>query len=148
MPDILRSPESFLLAFLFASTLALGACLWLVWNELRRAQRNEQRMLRETESHLHQQLASLNEKMAGEIARQRANAEQVERQLEASVRRRLDELQGLIESLRVLEARLQSRMSQPATPPAPAEPAANTVTKETRAGLSVIARPPKTGSSD
>lgn len=131
-----------MLALLFASSVALGACLWLVWSEMRRLARREARMLRETESYLHQQLASLNEKMSGEMARQRRDAEQVERNLETAMRRRLDELQALIESLRALEAKLQSRAASPAAAP-PGEPSAGTVAKEVRGGLSVIGRPPK-----
>ena len=144
MPDFLHLPADLMLAFLFASTVALGACLWLVWHEMRRLARREQRMLRETETHLHQQLASLNEKLSGEMARQRRDAEQVQGTLETSVRRRLDELQALIESLRQLEARLQSRAAS-----APAEQgtvAPGSMAKEVRGGLSVIARPPKPGS--
>lgn len=136
-----------MLAFLLASSVALGACLWLVWNEMRRLARREQRMLRDTESYLHQQLASLNEKMTGELARQRRDAEQVERNLETAVRRRLDELQALIESLRLLEAKLQSRAASPPAS-APAEPSSGAVAKEVRGGLSVIARPPKPGSRE
>jgi len=137
-----------MVALLFASSLALGACLWLVWHEMRRLARREERMLRETESYVHQQLASLNEKMTGELARQRRDAEQVEHTLETSVRRRLDELQALIESLRLLEAKLAARA---AVPPAAAEQtpgsvAPGTVAKEARGGLSVIGRPPKPGS--
>jgi len=143
LPDILHSPNDLLLAFLFASTLALGACLWLVWGEMRRSVRREQSMLRETENYLHQQLASLNEKLSGEMGRYRSNAEQVERHQESSVRRRLDELQALIESLRILEARLQARTGPPAAEQAPG-PAA----KEARGGFSVIARPPKTGTGE
>jgi uncharacterized protein HemX len=138
--NFLHSPSDLLVAFLFASSLALGACLWLVWHEMLRLARREERRLRETESYLHQQLASLNEKMSGEMARQRRDAEQAERNLETAVRRRLDELSALIESLRLLEAKLQS---QAATPAAPGEPSAGTVAKEARGGLSVIARPPK-----
>jgi hypothetical protein len=150
LPDILHSPDDFLLAFLFASTLALGACLWLVWSEMRSAARREQRRIGETESYLHQQLAALNEKLNGEMARQKSTAEQAERTLETSVRRRLDELQGLIESLRVLEARLQARVASPtsaAPQAADQSPAATapTTAKEARGGLSVIGRPPKTG---
>ncbi len=143
--DFLHSPADLMLALLFASSLALGACLWLVWHEMRRLARREERMLRDTESYLHQQLASLNEKMSGEMARQRRDAEQVERNLETAVRRRLDELQALIESLRLLEAKLQSRA---ASPPAavPPEASPGTVAKEVRGGLSVIGRPQKPGS--
>jgi uncharacterized protein HemX len=137
---MLHSPDVFLLAFLFASTVALGACLWLVWGEMRGSARRDQRMLRETEDYLHQQIATLNEKLAGEMARQRNTAEQAERHLETSVRRRLDELQGLIESLRILEGKLQGRMA--------AEQPPGAVAKEARGGLSVIARPPKTGTGE
>jgi hypothetical protein len=104
-------------------------------------------MLRDTESYLHQQLASLNEKMSGEMARHRRDAEQVEHNLETAVRRRLDELQALIESLRLLEAKLQPRVAPPAAP-APAEQSPAAVAKEVRGGLSVIARPPKPGSRE
>jgi len=142
LPDFLHSPADLMLALLFASSLALGACLWLVWHEMRRLARREERLLRETESYLHQQMASLNEKMSGEMSRHRHEAEQVERSLETAVRRRLDELSALIESLRLLEAKLQSRTVVP--PPAgAAEPPAGTVAKEVRGGLSVIGRPPK-----
>jgi uncharacterized protein HemX len=128
---------------LLASTLALGACLWLVWYEMRRLARRERKMLRETENYVHQQLAALNEKLSGEMTRQRRDAESVERNLEAAMRRRLDELQGLIESLRILEARLQARLVPP-----PAEQPPGTVAKETLGGFSVIARPPKPGSRE
>jgi uncharacterized protein HemX len=141
LPDFLQSPANLMLATLLASSLALGVCLWVVWNEMRRLARREQRMLRDTENYLHQQLASLNEKLSGEMSRQRRDAEQAERNLETAVRRRLDELQALIESLRQLEAKLQSRVET-----APAEQAPGTVTKEARGGLSVIGRPPKPGS--
>jgi uncharacterized protein HemX len=139
--DFLHSPDDFLIALMFASTLALGACLWLVWHEMHRLALREQRLLRETESHLHQQLATLNERLGSELARQRRDAEQVEQNLETSVRRRLDELQALIESLRLLEAKLQARIVV-----APAEPPPGA--KEARGGLSVIARPPKQGSRE
>ena len=142
VPDFLHSPSDLMLAFLFASSLALGACLWVVWGEMRRLARREERLLRETENYVHQQLASLNEKMTGELARQRRDAEQLAHTLETSVRRRLDELQALIESLRLLEAKLQARA---AAPPA-AELTPNSTTKEARGGLSVIGRPPKPGS--
>ena len=138
MPDFLHSPADLMLAILLASSLALGVCLWVVWNEMRRLARREQRMLRDTENYLHQQLASLNEKLSGEMSRQRRDMEQVERNVETAVRRRLDELQALIESLRQLEAKLQSRVTA-----APAEPPPGAVGKETRGGLSVIGRPPK-----
>jgi len=141
LPDFLHSPANLMLAILLASSLALGVCLWVVWNEMRRLARREQRMLRDTENYLHQQIASLNEKLSGEMARQRRDAEQMERNLETAVRRRLDELQALIESLRQLEAKLQSRVTA-----APEEQAPGTVTKEARGGLSVIGRPPKAGS--
>ena len=131
-----------MLAFLFASSLALGACLWVVWSEMRRLARREERLLREAENYMHQQLASLNEKMTGELARQRRDAEQLAHTLETSVGRRLDELQALIESLRQLEAKLQARA---AAPPA-GEQTPGPVTKEARGGLSVIGRPPKQGS--
>ena len=131
-----------MLVLLFASSLALGACLWLVWHEMQRVARREERMLRDTETHLHQQVASLNEKLSGEMARQRHEAEQRERSLETAVRRRLDELSALIESLRQLEARLQSQATTPAAP-APTEPPTGTLAKEVRGGLSVIGRPPK-----
>ena len=141
--DFLRSPAELMLVMLFASSLALGACLWLVWHEMMRQVRRDRRMLRDTETYLHQQLAALNEKLSGEMARQRQEAEQVERSLETAVRRRLDELSALIESLRQLEAKLETRNAAPAAA-APADPAAGTVAKEVRGGLSVIGRPPKT----
>lgn len=141
MFNVLHSPDALLLVLVFASTLALAACLWVVWSEMRSTSRREQRMIRESESHLHQQLASLNEKLNAEMARQKSHADQVERQQETAVRRRLDELQALIESLRVLEARLQARV--PAGPEAPV-----IAGKEARGGLSVIARPPKTGTGE
>jgi uncharacterized protein HemX len=143
LPDFLHSPEDLLLALLFASTLALGACLWLVWSEMRRLARRERKMVRETENYMHQQLAALNEKLSGEMSRQRRETENVERNLEAAMRRRLDELQGLIESLRILESKLQARLVSP-----PAEQPPGTIAKETRAGFSVIARPPKPGSRE
>jgi len=133
-----------MVALLFASTLALGACLWLAWTEMLRIARREARMLRDTESYVHQQIAALNEKLTGELARQRREAEQVEHTLELSVRRRLDELQALIESLRQLEAKLQARAATPAVPAEPSAP--GSMAKETRGGLSVIGRPPKPGS--
>jgi uncharacterized protein HemX len=150
LPDFLHSPEDFLLALLFASTLALGACLWLVWNEMRRLARRERQMLRETETYVHQQLATLNEKLSNELARQRRDAEQMEHSLEAAVRRRLDELQAVIESLRLLEVKLQARAAAgPAEqPPLHSSEQAGAAAKETRAGLSVIPRPPKTGSGE
>jgi len=140
--DFVYSPADLMLALLFASTVALGACLWLVWNEVRRVARRDERLLRDTESYLHQQIAGLNEKLTGEMSRQRRDAEQTERNLETAVRRRLDELAAVIESLRLLEARLESQTAPPATAP-PAEPATGTVAKEVRGGLSVIGRPPK-----
>lgn len=143
LPDFLHSPEDFLLALLFASTLALGACLWLVWNETQRLARRERQVFAETESRVHQQLATLNEKLSAELARQRRDAEQTEHSLQAAVRRRLDELQAVIESLRQLEAKLHAR-----TPTEPSEPPPGATAKETRAGLSVIPRPPKTGSGE
>lgn len=143
VPDFLHSPSDLMLAFLFASSLALGACLWVVWSEMRRLARREERQLRETENYMHQQLASLNEKMTGELGRQRRDAEQLAHTLETSVRRRLDELQALIESLRQLEAKLQARA---AAPPPAGEQTPGPVTKEARGGLSVIGRPPKPGS--
>jgi uncharacterized protein HemX len=141
--DFLHSPGDLLLALLFASSLALGACLWVVWSETQRRARRDQKMLRETESHLHQQLATLNEKLSGELARQRRDAEQTEHSLEAAVRRRLDELQALIESLRLLESKLQARMA-----PRSAEQSPGAAAKDARAGLSLIPRPPKTGSGE
>ena len=143
MPDFFHSPTELLLVLLFASTLALGACLWLVWMEMRRLARRERKMRQETESYVQQQLAALNEKLSGEMIRQRRDTENVERTLEAAMRRRLDELQGLIESLRILEARLQTRIAAP-----PGEEPSATVAKEARAGFSVIARPPKPGSRE
>ncbi|HKO03437.1 MAG TPA: hypothetical protein VJW51_01755 [Candidatus Acidoferrales bacterium] len=143
MLDVFYSPNDLLMALLFASTLALGACLWLVWMEMRRLSRRERKMLRETESYVHQQLAALNEKLSGEMIRQRRDTENMERSLEAAMRRRLDELQGLIESLRILEARLQARIATP-----PEDESSATVAKEARAGFSVIARPPKPGSRE
>ena len=143
MPDFFHSPTELLLALLFASTLALGACLWLVWMEMRRLARRERKRLQETENYVHQQLVAFNEKLSGEMIRQRRDAENGERSLEAAMRRRLDELQGLIESLRILEARLQARIAMPAGE----EPNA-TLAKEARAGFSVIARPPKPGSRE
>jgi len=153
LSDVLHSPNDLLLALLFASSLALGACLWLAWNEMRRLARRDQRMMRQTEEYVHQQLAVLNEKLSGEIARQRRETENLERTLETSTRRRLDELQGLIESLRILEARLQARLTSPAADQtsgtiAPASAAPGTVAKETRAGFSVIARPAKPGTRE
>ena len=148
MADFLHSPEDFLLALLFASTLALGACLWLVWNEMRRLARRERQMLRETETYVHQQLATLNEKLSNELARQRRDAEQMEHSLEAAVRRRLDELRAVIESLRQLEAKLQARAAAGPAEQSPGAAAPGPVAKETRAGLSVIPRPPKTGSGE
>ncbi|HUJ40307.1 MAG TPA: hypothetical protein VLW54_07160 [Candidatus Acidoferrales bacterium] len=141
--DFLHSPAELMLVLLFASSLALGACLWLVWHEMRRAVKREERLLREAETYLHQQIAGLNEKLAGEMARRRQEAEQVERSLETAVRRRLDELSALIESLRLLEAKLGTQAAPPAAAPAAAEPPAGTVAKEVRGGLSVIGRPPK-----
>lgn len=143
MPDFLISPSDLLLALLFASTLALGACLWLVWSELRQLSQRERRMVRETESYMHQQLGALNEKLGGEVTRQLRETENAERTLEAAMRRRLDELQGIIESLRILEAKLQARLGAP-----PGEQSPSAVAKETRAGFSVIARPPKPGSRE
>ena len=143
--QFLQTPADLIMALLFASSLALGACLWLVWSEMRRFARREERMLRETESYVHQQIASLNEKMSGELARRKRDAEQLEHTLETSVRRRLDELQALIESLRLLEAKLQTRFAAPPAPAA-AEQAPGSVVKEARGGLSVIARPTKPGS--
>jgi uncharacterized protein HemX len=143
LPDFLHSPDDLLLALLFASTLALGACLWLVWFEMRRLARRERKMVRETENYVHQQMAALNEKLSGEMSRQRRETENKEHNLEAAMRRRLDELQGLIESLRILEAKLQARLAAP-----PAEQPSATVAKETRAGFSVIARPPKPGTRE
>jgi uncharacterized protein HemX len=139
----LNSPEDFLLALLFASTLALGACLWLVWSELRLVTRRERNVQRESAEQIQAHLAALNEKLNGELARHRRDAEQVERNLESNVRRRLDELQALLESLRRIEAKLQAR-------PAPntSEPPASPLAKEARAGFSVIARPPKTGGGE
>lgn len=134
-----------MLTFLFASSLALGICLWVVWTEMRRLARREERMLRDTEHYLHQQLASLNEKMTGELSRQKRGAEQVQHTLETSVRRRLDELQAVIESLRLLEIKLQARLAAQSMPAAP-EQTPGTVAKEARGGLSVIVRPPKPGS--
>jgi len=128
---------------LFASTLALGACLWLVWHELRRLARREQHGQREAAEQLQPHLAAMNERLGGELARHRRDAEQLERNLEASVRRRLEELQSLLESLRAIEAKLQARLAPPA-----AEAPPGTVAKEARGGFSVIARPPKAGSGD
>lgn len=139
----LTSPEDFLLALLFASTLALGACLWLVWAELRRLISREQRSRGEAAERRPSEFAALAEKLNSELAGQRRAAEQVERNLEASVRRRLEELQALVESLRAIEAKLQARVA-----PSPQEPPAGTVTKEARGGFGVIARPPKTGSGE
>lgn len=143
----LNSPIDLMVALLFASSLALGACLWLVWSEMRHLSRRDERLLRETETYVHQQIASLNEKLTGEMARQRRDAEQMEHTLETSVRRRLDELQALIESLRQLEAKLQGRL---AAAPSSAEQAPGSapgsIAKEVRGGLSVIARPTKPGS--
>jgi uncharacterized protein HemX len=141
--NFLHSPEDFLLALLFASTLALGACLWLVWNELRRLESREQKLQRESTEHIQSHLAALNEKLSGELAGHRRDAEQAERNLEAAVRGRLEELQALLESLRAIEVKLQARVG-----PSAAEPAAGTVAKETRAGFSVIGRPPKAGSGE
>ena len=143
MAHFLNSPEDFLLALLFASTLALGACLWLVWHELRSLVRREQHAQREAAAQLQPHLAAMNERLAGELARHRREAEQLERNLEATVRRRLEELHGLLESLRDIEAKLQARLAPPA-----AEAPAGTVAKEARGGFSVIARPTKTGSGD
>lgn len=143
MPDFLHSPNDLLLALLFASTLALGACLWLVWSNMRQLARRERKMVRETEDYVHQQLGALNDKLAGELTRLRREAENTERTLEAAMRRRLDELQGLIESLRILEAKLQARLAA-----TQAEQPSDVMAKETRAGFSVIARPPKPGSRE
>lgn len=143
MPDFLHSPNDLLLALLFASTLGLGACLWLVWSEMRQLARRERKMVRETEDYVHQQLGALNDKLAGELTRLRREAENTERTLEAAMRRRLDELQGLIESLRILEAKLQARLTA-----TQAEQPSDVMAKETRAGFSVIARPPKPGSRE
>lgn len=143
MPDFLHSPNDLLLALLFASTLGLGACLWLVWSEMRQLARRERRMVRETENYVHQQVGALNDKLAGELTRLRREAENTERTLEAAMRRRLDELQGLIESLRILEAKLQARLAA-----TQAEQPSDVMAKETRAGFSVIARPPKPGSRE
>jgi len=142
--NVLHSPQDFLLALLFASTLALGACLWLVWHELRRATRPDPKSRRESgEDPVHSQIAALNEKWNQELARHRRETEQVERNLEASVRRRLEELQALLASLRTIEVKLQARLAPPAV-----EPPAGPVAKEARGGLSVIARPPKAGSGE
>lgn len=100
-------------------------------------------MVRETEDYVHQQLGALNDKLAGELTRLRREAENTERTLEAAMRRRLDELQGLIESLRILEAKLQARLAA-----TQAEQPSDVMAKETRAGFSVIARPPKPGSRE
>ena len=143
LQHILNSPEGFLLALLFASTLALGACLWLVWSELRRLAAREQKSRRESAEQIETRLAALKEKLDGEMARQRRETEQIERNLEAAVRRRLEELQALLESLRAIEAKLHGRVAPPA-----GEPPSSTVSKEARAGFSVIARPPKAGGGE
>ena len=143
MLNFLHSPEDFLLALLFASTLALGACLWLVWSELRRITRDERKSKRDAADQIHTQFAALNEKLTGELARFRREAEQTERNLEASVRHRLEELQALLESLRAIEAKLQARLATPT-----AEPSAGAVAKEARGGFSVIARPPKSSGGE
>lgn len=148
MPDLLHSSNDLLLALLFASTLALGACLWLVWSEMRQLVQRERRMVRETENFVHQQLGALNEKLGGEVTRQLRETENAERTLEAAMRRRLDELQGIIESLRILETKLQARLAAPPAEQPPGVVAPGTVAKETRAGFSVIARPPKPGSRE
>jgi hypothetical protein len=140
---ILNSPQELLLPLLFASTLAFGACLWLVWTELRRVARSGEKSRREVAEQMQSHLAALNEKLSGELARHRREAEQMERNLEVAVRRRLDELQALLESLRAIEAKLQGRVAPPA-----AEAPPGAVAKEARGGFSVIARPPKTGSGE
>lgn len=138
MQRFLSSPQDFLLALLFASTLALGACLWLVWSELRRLAAREQKSRRESAEQIEARLAALKEKLDGEMTRHQRSAEQIEHNLEAAVRRRLEELQALLESLRAIEAKLHERVAPPA-----AEPPSVAVSKEARAGFSVIARPPK-----
>ena len=141
--NFVRSRDYFLLALLFASTLALGACLWLGGSELRQGARRAQKLQREAADDVHAQFAALNERLAGELARHRRDAEQVERNLEAAVRRRLEELQALLESLRAIEAKLHARIT-----PAASDANAGTVAKEARGGFSVIARPPKTGGGE
>ncbi len=132
-----------MLAVLSAGLLALGACLWLVWNKMRRLAWREERALRQTEKYVREQMASLSEKVGGELARQRREAEQAQQKLETSVRRRLDELQMLIEGLRMLEAKLQTRFA----PPSP-EKTSDSAAKEARGGLSVIARSAKAGGGE
>lgn len=143
MPDILHSPSDLMLALLFASALALGVCLWLMRNEMRRLAQREERLRRETERYVHQQLASLSEKMSGDLTRRRREAEQAEHTLETLLRRRLDELEALIESLRLVAAKLQERSAA-----APAEQSPDAAARESRGGLSVIARSAKAGSQE
>lgn len=140
MLEFLYSPSDLMPALLLASALALGVCLWLMRNEMRRLARREERLLRETERYVQQQLATLSEKMTGDLTRRRREAEQVEHALETSLRRRLDELQALIESLRIVAARLQERSVA-----SPAEPASDPAAKDERSGLSVITRSAKAG---
>ncbi len=143
MPDFLHSPADLLLGLLSAGLLALSVCFWLVWSKMQRLARREERTLRQTEKYLHEQIASLSEKVNGELARQRREAEQAQHTLETSVRRRLDELQALIEGLRLLEAKLHTRFSPP-----PAEQTPDSAAREARGGLSVIARSAKAGGQE
>ena len=143
MPDILHSPSDLMLVVLLASTLALGVCLCAVWIQLRRLAQREERQQRETERYVHQQIAALHEKLTGEMAREKREAEKIQHTVETSVRRRLDELQALIESLRMLEAKLQTRF---AAPRPGVEETPDTTGNAERPGLSVIARSAKSGS--
>jgi uncharacterized protein HemX len=135
LPNTFLSPEALLLAFLLASTLAVGACLWLVWMEVRRLAGREQRQRREQEEQLREQYTILNEKMSREMARQRREMEATQQALQSAMSKKLDELQELVDGLRDLGSELQNAASTPAPPPAEAP-----TMVATRSGFSVIAR--------
>jgi predicted Holliday junction resolvase-like endonuclease len=139
--------EHLLLALLFASTLATGACLWLVWTEVRRLAGREQNLRREMEEQLRRQTNTLKENLTAETARQGHEAEARKLKLEAAVRDKLDELQKLVDGLRAIGSALAILVPSPGREPAaPASDAAATntpVRKEARSGFGIISRESK-----
>ncbi len=117
----------------------MGACLWLVWMEVRRLTAREQRLRRETGEQIRQQFTTLKENLSRELARERREPEGSGQELGAAVQEKLEELQELVDSLRILEGELTSRAESPA--PGSAAPASEApVRKEARLGFGIISR--------
>ncbi len=106
-PDL----QAGLVVVLLAVVVALGFCLALTWTQFLKLAASQKRLREQVKNQLGEQFLVLNDKLSAQTATFKRDAAGAEQKLESAFQRRLQELEALATSLRVIERKLQQEMN-------------------------------------